>query len=135
MNQKVKAIQALHFAICGGMIVAYVMVGQISINKLMINSIELSDITFIALPFLAFFLGNFLFRMQLRQSDPKLKPEDKMAIYQTASLIRWAILEGAAFIILFIKPSLIIFGLLLILYIIYLRPTEDRINADFQSVS
>lgn len=135
MNQKIKVIQTIHLALCAGMIIAYVVVGDITLDKLMIKNIETADIAFLAVPILAIFLGNILFKMQLRQSDPKVKPEDKMPVYQTASLIRWAILEGTAFFILFTKPGLLLLGLILILYMVFLRPTEDRVNADFQSVS
>ncbi len=41
-----------------------------------------------------------------------------MAIYQTAAIVRWAILEGAAFIILILKEDFILFGILIVLYLI-----------------
>lgn len=44
--------------------------------------------------------------------------------------MRWAILEGAAFLILFLKPDFVLFGLLIIIYLIFLRPTEERVNND-----
>jgi hypothetical protein len=60
-----------------------------------------------------------------------LKLEDKLPVYQTASIIRWAILEGVAFIILILKPDFLIFGILVIIYLIFLRPTEEKITNDF----
>ena len=50
--------------------------------------------------------------------------------YQTASIVRWAILEGGAFLILFLKPELAIFGLLLILYLFLVKPTKEKIEAE-----
>ena len=47
--------------------------------------------------------------------------------------MRWAILEGGAFLILFMKPDLLIFGIVLILYLVVLRPTEQKIVSDFQA--
>ena len=74
-----------------------------------------------------------MFKSQLKQVESQANLEEKLPVYQTASIIRWAILEGAAFLILFIKPDLLIFGILLILYLVYLRPTEEKIINDFQS--
>ncbi len=53
-------------------------------------------------------------------------------MYQTASLIRWVIIEGAAFFILFSNPDFVILGILLIGYLIYLRPTEANIKRYLQ---
>jgi hypothetical protein len=65
--------------------------------------------------------------------DKKLKTEEKIPYYQTASIIRLAILEGAAFLILFLKPDFLLFGILIILYIIFLRPTEQQFRRDFEN--
>lgn len=134
MKQKIKILNNIHLSICAAMIIVYVMIGNISIDKLMINRINIDDSVYLAIPVLAFFLSNFLFKSQLKQADPKLKPEENLPIYQTASIIRWAILEGAAFVILFLKPDFILLGILLIVYLILLRPTEERIINDFENI-
>jgi uncharacterized membrane protein YoaK (UPF0700 family) len=133
MTQKIKTLQTIHLAICAGIIVAYFMMGNLSIDSLNIQSIDSSEIIFVAIPILAFVLSNFLFKSQLKQANPKLKPEENLPIYQTASIIRWAILEGAAFLILFVSPDFQLFGILIILYLAFLRPTEERINNDLQN--
>ncbi|HLW31658.1 MAG TPA: hypothetical protein VKX40_05315 [Aequorivita sp.] len=51
---------------------------------------------------------------------------------QTASILRWAILQGVAFVILFLAPEHLIFGLFLILIIMFLRPTAARVKAALQ---
>ncbi len=135
MSQKIKTLQIIHLAICAGIIVAYIALGQISIDTLTILSIDSSEIIYAAIPILAFVMSNFVFKSQLNQADPKLKPEEKLPIYQTASIIRWAILEGAAFMLLILKPDFLIFGILIIAYLVFLRPTEERINNDFQNIT
>ncbi len=134
MTQKIKTLQIIHLAICAGVIVVYFMTGNLSMESLTIKSIDSSEIIFIAIPILAVFLSNFLFKSQLKQANPKLKPEENLPIYQTASIIRWAILEGAAFFILFVSPDFKLLGLLIIAYLVFLRPTEDRINNDLQNI-
>lgn len=130
MTEKIKTLQIIHLAICAGTILVYFFVGEISIETLKIPKIDSSSIIYALIPVFAFVLSTFLFKSQLKQIDPKLKLEDKLPIYQTASIMRWAVLEGAAFILLFLKLDFILFGFLIIIYLIFLRPTEDRITND-----
>lgn len=130
MTEKIKTLQIIHLAICAGTILAYFFVGEISLETLKIPTIDSSSIVYALIPVFAFVLSTFLFKSQLKQIDPKLKLEDKLPIYQVASIMRWAVLEGAAFILLFFKPDFILFGILIIIYLIFLRPTEDRITND-----
>ena len=124
-------MQIIHLAVCAGTILVYFFLGELSIEKLKnIPSIDSSSIAYVFIPILAFVLSAFLFKSQLKQIDPKLKTEDKLPVYQTASIMRWTVLEGAAFLILFLKPDFILFGILIIIYLIFLRPTEERINND-----
>ena len=131
MTEKIKTLQIIHLAVCAGTILAYFLLGELSIEKLKnIPVIDSSSIVYVFIPILAFVLSTFLFKSQLKQIDPKLKTEDKLPVYQTASIMRWAVLEGAAFLILFLKPDFILFGILIIIYLIFLRPTAERINND-----
>lgn len=129
MNEKIKVLQIIHLAICAGTVIAYLFIGQLSIESLKIEFIDSSDLIYFAIPILAFFVSNFLFQSQLKHVDVKLKPEENLPIYQTASIIRWTILEASALVILFLKQDLLILGILIIVYLVFLRPTEDRINS------
>ncbi len=131
MHEKIKVLQIIHLGICAGTIVAYLFVGDFSVEILNVPSIDSSDLIYFAIPILALFLSNFLFRSQLKQVNPKLKPEDNLPIYQTASIIRWSVLEAAALLILFLKPELLVLGILMIIYLVSLRPTEDKIVSEF----
>ncbi|URM38728.1 MFS transporter [Flavobacterium anhuiense] len=133
MNEKIKTLQIIHLGICAGTIITYFIVGDISLETLNIPAIDSNSILYLVIPVLAFVLSSILFKAQLKQIDPKLKLEDKLPIYQAASIMRWAVLEGAAFLILFIKPEFILFGILLIAYLLYLRPTEERITNDLSN--
>ncbi|QSW90316.1 MULTISPECIES: MFS transporter [Flavobacterium] len=130
MTEKIKALQLIHFGVCAGTVIIYLIVGDFSIQKLSIPPIDSSSAVYVAIPVLAFVLSSVLFKTQLKQIDPKLKLEDKLPVYQTASIMRWAILEGAAFLILFLKPDFVLFGILIIIYLLFLRPTEERITND-----
>ncbi|WP_343589008.1 MFS transporter [Flavobacterium sp.] len=130
MTEKIRTLQIIHFGICAGTIIAYFIIGDLSLEKLHFPIIDSASIIYLAIPVLAFVLSSILFKAQLKQIDPKLKLENKLPIYQTASIMRWAVLEGAAFIILFLNPDFIIFGIFLIVYLLFLRPTEERITND-----
>ena len=130
MTEKIKSFKTIHIAICAGVIFAYIFAGEISLKKLKIPKIDKDSIVFLAIPIIAFFVSNFLFKLILKKVDKKLKIEENFAVYKTASIIRWAILEGAAFIILFLKPEIMIFGVLLIVFLLFLHPTEDKIKED-----
>jgi hypothetical protein len=130
MKEKIKVLQIIHLAICAGIVIVYLFIAQLSFESLKIETAESSDLIYFAIPILAFFLSNFLFKSQLNQVDPKLKPEENLPIYQTASIIRWAILEASALLILFLKQDLLLLGILIIIYLVFLRPTEDRIVSE-----
>ena len=132
MTEKIKILKIIHLAICAGMILAYIFAGQFTIEQLKGQQIDSDDLVYLAIPFAAFFLSNFMFKSQLKQVDSRSTLEEKLPIYQTASIIRWAILEVGAFLILFMKPDLLIFGIILILYLVFLRPSEEKIVSDFQ---
>jgi len=130
MSEKIKALQIIHLALCAGAIFTYILLGNISMETLSVSNIDGSSLVYLGLPIIAFALSNFLFNNQLKQADNKRKLEDNIAVYQTASIIRWAVLQGSAFLILFLKPDFILFGILLIIYLVLLRPTEARMRKD-----
>lgn len=134
MKEKIKALQTIHLAICGGVIIAYATIGKFSIETLKIETIDSSEIVYLLIPVMAFVLSNFLFKMQLKQVNPKQDLLEKLPVYQTASIIRWAILEGAAFVLLILKPDFMVLGILIIVYLLFLRPTEDKITVDFERI-
>lgn len=134
MNEKIKTLQIIHLAICAGTILAYYFLGELSIEKLSMPVIDSASIVYVFIPVIAFVFSSFLFKSQLKQIDPKLKLEEKLPIYQAASIMRWAVLEGAAFLILLLKPDFLLFGILVIIYLIFLRPTEERINNDLNGL-
>lgn len=133
MSEKLKTLRIIHFAICAGTILAYIIVGNISIDNLKnVPNIDSSSIVYVIIPVVAILIGNFLFKSQLKKIENNQKLEDNFALYQTASIIRWAILEGTAFFILFSKPDFTIFGIILIVYLVSLMPTEERVKNDLK---
>lgn len=133
MKEKIKILQTIHLAICAGVSIAYFLVEQPSMAHLKIPTIDASSAIYLIIPIIALLVSNLMFKSQLKQADPELKPEENLPIYQTATIMRWAILEGAAFVILFLKPDFLLAGILLIVYLISLRPTEERVLNDIKN--
>jgi hypothetical protein len=131
MQEKLKTLKIIHLAICAGTILAYIVLGQItSLDALKLPTIDNDSIVYLLIPFAAFSVSNLLFKMQLKKVNPKASVEENLPVYQTASIIRWAILEGAALVLLILKKEFILFGILLIVYLITIHPTDDRIKRD-----
>ncbi|MEX1190509.1 MAG: MFS transporter [Brumimicrobium sp.] len=136
MTEKIKMLKIIHLAISAGLIVVYVIFGDLfSFDYLKLPTVDSSSIVYLLIPILAVISGNLLFKSQLKSVDPKLPIEDKLTVYQTASIMRWAILEVAAFLILFLKPDFLIFGILIIIYLFLIRPTEKQIKKDFETLN
>ena len=134
MTEKLKTIKIIHLAISAGIIIAYFIIGDLtSLEKFKIPSIDKESIIYLIIPVASVFLSNFLYKSQKNNIDSKLLLEEKIPFYQTASITRLAVLEGAAFLILILKPDFLIFGILIIVYIIYIRPTETQFREDFEN--
>lgn len=133
MKEKLQTLKILHIALCAGMVLAYVIIGDLTtLAFLELPEWDTEAIVYSCIPVAAFFVGNFLFRSQLDKIDRKKPLEEKIPFYQSAALLRWAILEGAAFIILFLKPALVVLGIFIIVYMIFLHPSEARIKQDLR---
>ena len=132
MTEKIRSIQIIHLALCAGVILAYVLMYNFEsiIDVFSVQKILIEDYFYIAIPVIAFFASNFIYRTLLKKANENATEDYNFNMFQTASIARWAILEGSAFIILFMTPDFIIFGILILIYLILLRPTEDQFKND-----
>lgn len=136
MNQNLKTVKTIHIALCGGVALAYFLMGELhTLTFLKVPEMDGSTFVFLLFPVGAAFLGNLLYKQQLKSASPDATLEEKIGVYQTASIIRWALLEGAAFVLLFIKKELMVFGILVILYMVFLKPSEVQMKRDFDSIN
>lgn len=133
MTAKLKTIKIIHMAICAGVIIAYILIGNItSMDNIKLPNLNISSSIYILIPFLAIYMSHFMYQSQIKNVDVTLKIEEKIPFYQTATIIRLAILEGAAFFILVIKPDFICLGFFVIMYMIFIRPSENQFKKDFK---
>ncbi len=130
MEEKLKVTKMIHIDLCSGLVIAYIFIGDVTSISFNMPALSQSNIIYVLIPIIAYIFSNFMFKTQLKAADKTLKPEANMAVYQTASIVRWAILEGAAFLILLLNKDFVLFGILIILYLALIHPTEDRVKTD-----
>jgi len=131
MEQQLKVFKIIHLALIAGLILAYYFLGDLgNLTELTFPTVNSENYIYLFIPIAAFIVSNLLFKHFVSKIDNNLSVQQKLVSYQTASIIRWAILEGAAFLILLIYPEFLLFGILLIVYLALLIPTEARIKRD-----
>lgn len=131
MEQQLKIFKIIHLALIAGLILAYYFLGDLgNLTELTFPTVNSKSYIYLFIPIAAFIVSNLLFKHFVSKIDNNLSVQQKLVSYQTASIIRWAILEGAAFLILLIYPEFLLFGILLIVYLALLIPTEARIKRD-----
>ena len=131
MEQQLKVFKIIHLALIAGLILAYYFLGDLgNLTDLTFPTVNSENYIYLFIPIAAFIVSNLLFKNFVSKIDNNLSVQQKLVSYQTASIIRWAILEGAAFLILLIFPEFLLFGILLIVYLALLIPREARIKRD-----
>lgn len=137
VNAFVKTIQIIHGALTIG-VLAFLAFGFLSNDTL---STEGANMVFLSIGLILFlagvFLGTYLYKNQLASIKNEMSLQQKLTTYQTAALIRYALIEGAA---LFMGVQFLTSGNLLYASIafvalatmMYLRPTKDKIAVDLK---
>ena len=135
MNEKIKPLQIIHLGICAGTILVYCIITYFSGGFPVLSTISPDSIIYILIPVVSVFLSHFMYKTLLKKIEPEMTEEEQFSSYQSANIIRWGILEAGALAILFLRPDIIIFGLILILFMIIARPTAEKMSIDIQRFS
>lgn len=125
MNQKIKTLKIIHLALVAGVTFAYFLFGDF--KNILNLEIDDSSLVYSFIPALAYVLSNSVFRNMLNKIKEDTSDDEKFAVFQNASIIKWAILEAACFLILFLKPDFLLFGVILLFYLLLLAPKEHKI--------
>lgn len=134
MTEKLKPIKMIHLGISAGVIGAYIIFGDLSLLvKMKFPRIDSTSLIYLIIPAISIYFSHFLYKYQAKKTDQNLELEAKIPSYQTATILRLVVLEVAALLILFLKPDFLIFGILIVLYILFLRPTEFQFKRDFNT--
>ncbi|CAM1367892.1 conserved membrane hypothetical protein [Tenacibaculum sediminilitoris] len=125
MNQKIKTLKIIHLAMVGSVTLGYTFLGDFKTIFNMV--IDDSSLLYAFIPAIAYVTSNFMFKNTLKTIKNDALVEEKLAIYQSASIIRWAILEGACFILIILKPDFLLLGVILLIYLILLAPKKKQL--------
>ena len=96
MKEKFRVFIIIYAALLAGIIVMAFLTGAIDFEKIFRLAEE--ELPWLFLPVAAITLSELLYRNTMKQLETKTDEDERIAVYQTASLIRWAILEGAAMV-------------------------------------
>jgi membrane protein YdbS with pleckstrin-like domain len=92
MDQKIKTLQIIYFAILSGLTFIYAFQYKVVLKSF--SNINLSDYTFfifLAIPILTIFISQKVFNITLQNFKSQKDKESHFAMYQTSSIISWAI--------------------------------------------
>ncbi|MEE4000715.1 MFS transporter [Tenacibaculum sp. FZY0031] len=125
MDQKIKTLKIIHLALVAGVTLAFTILGNFKTIFDMV--IDNSSLFYAFIPAIAYVTSNFMFKNILRKIQNDASNDEKLAIYQTASIARWAIIEAACFLMLILKPDFLLLGVILLIYLILLAPKKTQI--------
>jgi len=142
-----KTLPIIHIALLLGQVLFCIVVFTTQKQTPKFNISTTADPFLFVVPVMAiasFATSNFLFRQQLTIAAGKPTVAQKIQSYQAASIVRFALLEGASLfgIVTYLLTGNLLFisiSGLIILYFIFIRPTKDKIvsdlNLDYQEVA
>ncbi|WAC03171.1 MFS transporter [Lacinutrix neustonica] len=136
MKEKLRPLQIIHLALCAGLVLVYIFLGNLlSIESFKLPQIDALVLMYLLIPALAIVVSRFMFKTALNKIDPALSMDEKLTQYQSACIISYVFIEVAAFLIIFLKPELLLIGVLLIIYLFLIRPTADKIHTDLNNLT
>ncbi len=132
-----KSLSVIHLALLAGQvifgIVAYAQSGKIYFGIHNIDSVFIYIVPIVAIG--GFMGGYLMFKKQLAVIRNKSSLGEKIIAYQTALIVRYALLEGPSLLAIVIymqDGNLFFLGIagLMILYFLFLRPTMEKVEND-----
>jgi hypothetical protein len=136
-NPSLKVLSIIHLALCSGVFIfSFIMFSKTNSTEIILdNSNDIFKYIIPSAAIIAIFLSNFLFKNQLNSISENADIKEKLIKYQSASIIKYAVLEGTALLSVVIYSSTTNFLYLLIalgmlFYMILQRPTASKIIAD-----
>jgi hypothetical protein len=135
----IKIMSVIHLALLAGQML-FALAAFAQSTKIYFGIMYLDDDFVYTVPLLAligFFGGYLLFKKQLKVIRYKSSLNEKFTGYQTALIIRYALLEGPslfAIVAYMLNGNLFFLSVsgFLMLYFIFLRPTTEKIDTDLQ---
>ncbi|MFK8046173.1 MAG: hypothetical protein AB8B72_11805 [Crocinitomicaceae bacterium] len=134
-NKFIKYLTVIHFALIFGLVLLSV-VFYFTAENWYLDSFETGNIFFYIVPIIAIsaiFIGDFIYKMLVKNLKTKTSLKDKLMGFQAATIIKLATIEGPAMFALIaglISSNFFFFiiAFLLILYMYSLKPTKLKVE-------
>ena len=134
-----RTFSIIHLALVAGVAIFGLMI-YMQTTEQELNLDYSGDVMFFVVPILAIagiIAGNFLYAKHIKKLDSKTTLLEKLNGFQTASIIRYALLEGPALlgIVAFLNEGnqyFLIISLVLLAWLIAQRPTRDKVERDLK---
>lgn len=124
MKEKFTILRTIYFALLAGIILAFIFGHEVNLKT--IGEISENQYIYLLIPIVGIIGSQLLFEFNIKKLKSNNENEYKVGEYQTASLIRWAVLEGAVFFSIFDDEAPQINAVIIIAYFILIRPTFDK---------
>ena len=135
MEQKLKVLRILHLALIGQALFMYFIFGEIDkLGFLDFKEVEGPAYMMLFVPLGAVFASDFLYKNLLKKVDRNSTADQKVQHYMVACILRWAVIEGPIFFLLFMEDFILV-GLMLIGYLAFIGPSKDKMEQDIESVN
>ncbi len=135
MEQKLKVLRIIHLALIGQAVFMYFIFGEIDkLEFLDFKEVEGPAYMMLIVPLGAVFASDFLYKILLKKVDRNSTADQKVQHYMVACILRWAVIEGPIFFLLFMEDFILV-GLMLIGYLAFLGPSKDKMEQDIESVN
>ncbi len=136
-----KAMQVLHRALLLGVFlfgIVIIFVRRVSkFEGVQTSTDKILQVTVLVLAALGIWIGFTLFNKRISSLPATASPKEKMSVYLSASIIRWALIEGPAFFAMigfFITGNFAFFalGLTILIVLAVLGPSKINIARQLQ---
>lgn len=138
-NGFIKTLSIIHLALLSGLII-FLIIAYTQNKVWQLNLNDTSDVFLFIAPILAvggILVGNFLYNNQINALSNKNSLREKLTGFQTASIMKYALIEGPA--LLAIVSSMnsgnlfyIIIAIALIVYFYFQKPTKEKIESNLK---
>ena len=135
MEQKLKVLRIIHLAFIGQALFMYFIFGEVDkLEFLDFKNVEGPAYLMLFVPIAAVFASDFLYKQMLKKVERNSTDDQKIQHYMVACILRWALVEGPVFFLLFMEDFILV-GLMLIGYLAFIGPSKDKMEQDIESVN
>ncbi len=136
-NGFLKILTILHLALVAG-VSFFALFVYLQNAEWKFNLSDTNDIFFFIVPSFAIFgiyLGSFLYKKQLNSLANKKSLKEKLAGFQSASIIKYATIEAPALLAIvaaFLNGNLfyLLISIVLLIYLFFQKPTKEKIEME-----